>query len=74
MWMLTFTVALDYQGLLLREFLWFCEFFLGFFFQFFFSIRPTDPISANAFVAKQKKKQKTKKQKNKKEWPNVILV
>ena len=29
-----------------------CEFFLG----AFFSIRPTDPISENAFDAKQKKK------------------
>ena len=30
-----------------------CDFFLGF---FFFLIRPTDPISANAFDAKRKKK------------------
>ena len=34
--MLTFNVVLGYQGLLFRDFLWFC--FLGFFFQ---SDRPT---------------------------------
>ena len=39
--MLTFNVALGYQGLLFRDFLWFP-------FQFFLSIRPTDPISGNA--------------------------
>ena len=39
--MLTFNVVLGYQGLLFRDFLWFP-------FQFFLSIRPTDPISGNA--------------------------
>ena len=44
--MLTFNVVLVYQGFLFRDFLWFC--FLG----FFFSIRPTDSMSGNAFDAK----------------------
>ena len=38
--MLTFNVVLGYQGLLFRDFL---------FVFFCFSIRPTDPISGNAF-------------------------
>ena len=38
--MLTFNVILGYQGLLFQDFLSF---------RFFFSIRPTDPISGNAF-------------------------
>ena len=47
---LTFNVVLGYQGLLFQDFLWF-------FFRFFvFSIRPTDPISGNAFDSKQRKK------------------
>ena len=46
MWMLTFNVILGYQGLLFRDFLWFC------FLVFFFSIRPTDSISGNVFDAK----------------------
>ena len=45
--MLTFNVVLGYQDLLFRDFLWF--FFCSF---FFFSIRPTDSISGNAFDAK----------------------
>ena len=48
MWMLTFNVVLGYQGLLFR--------LLVIFFRVFFSIRPTDPISENAFDAKRKKK------------------
>ena len=32
-----------------------CVCVCGFFFRFFFSIRPTDPISGNAFDANQKK-------------------
>ena len=48
--MLTFNVILGYQGLPFRDFLWF------FFLDLFFSIRPTDPTSGNAFDAKQKKK------------------
>ena len=51
MWMLAFNVVPGYQGLLFRDFLRFC-----FFFSFFFSIRPTDPISEDAFDAKRKKK------------------
>ena len=41
-----FNVVLGYQDLLFRDFLWI---FLVF---FFFSIRPTDPTSENAFDAK----------------------
>ena len=48
--MLTFNVVLGYKGLLFRDFLWF--FFVG----FFFSIRPTDPISGNEFDGKRRKK------------------
>ena len=48
--MLIFNVVLGYQGLLFRDFLWF------FFLSFFFSIRPTDPISGNAFDGKRRKK------------------
>ena len=47
--MLTFNVILGYQGLL------FCDFLLFFFKHFFFvSIRPTYPISGNAFDTKRK--------------------
>ena len=49
MWMFTFNVVLGYQGQLFRDLLWF-------FFRFFFSIRPTDPISGNAFDGKRTKK------------------
>ena len=49
MWMLTFNVILGYRGLLFRDFLWL-------FLSLFFSIRLTDPISGNAFEAKQKKR------------------
>ena len=48
-WMLTFNVVLGYQGLLFRDVLWF-------FVRFFFSIRPTHPISGNAFDGKRRKK------------------
>ena len=44
--MLTFSVVLGYQGILFQEFLR----------SLFFSIRPTDPISGNAFDVKRKKK------------------
>ena len=47
--MLTFNVVLGYQGLPFRDFLWL-------FLVFFFSIRPTDPISGNAFDSKRRKK------------------
>ena len=48
--MLTFNVILGYQGLLFQD-------SLGFFFSgFFFSIRPTDPMSGNVFDAKRKKR------------------
>ena len=46
MCMLTFTVVLGYQGLPFRDSLW-----------FFFSIRPTGPISGNAVDAKQRKQE-----------------
>ena len=48
--MLTFNVIPGYQDLLFGDFLWF------FFRVFFFSIRPTDPTSGNAFDAERKKK------------------
>ena len=47
--MLTFNVILGYQGLLFRDFSGFCL-------CFFLLIRPTDPISGNAFDPKRKKK------------------
>ena len=47
--MLTFNVILGYQGLLFGDFYW-C-----FFFEIFFPIQLTDPISGNAFEAKRKK-------------------
>ena len=50
--MLTFNVILGYQGLLFQDFLTVCVFC----FCFFFSIRPTDPISGNAFDGKRRKK------------------
>ena len=53
MWILSFKVVLGYQGLLYSQTT--CYFIL------FFSIRPTDPISENAFVAKREKKG----------WPNL---
>ena len=47
--MLTFNIVLGYQGLLFRD-------FLLLFFRFFFSIRPADTISGNAFDSKLKQK------------------
>ena len=47
--MLIFNVILWYQGLLFRD-------FLLIFFKFFFSIRPTDSISGNAFDTNRKKR------------------
>ena len=49
--MLTFNVVMGNQGLQYSETS--CDFFLRF---SFFSIRPTDPISGNAFDAKRKKR------------------
>ena len=48
--MLTFNVILGYQ-----DFLFNSETSCDFFLRFLFSFRPTDPISGNAFDAKQKK-------------------
>ena len=39
------------------------DFFLGL---FFFSIRPTDPISGNAFDGKRKK--------DKRGWPKIVII
>ena len=49
MWVLSFKVVLGYQGLLHSQTT--CDFL----YRFFFSIRPTDPISGNAFDAKREK-------------------
>ena len=51
MWILSFKVVLGYQGLLYSQTT--C-YFISFY--FIFSIRPTDPISENAFDAKREKK------------------
>ena len=51
--MLTFNVILGSLGPPVPRFL--VIFFLVVFFVFFFSIRPTDPISGNVFDAKRKK-------------------
>ena len=59
MWMLTFTVVLDYQGLLLLVILWI--FFRFFLIQFFIqSDRPTQYQQTHSTLNEKKKKEKKK--------------